>query len=156
MYDDIVVATDGEPGAAAALAAAVDLAVIHEATLHGVFVLDPRIYTAYSGDEYVDDAEGPEHGLLEVGEEALAEVTMSADAVGVAHETHLPRGRPAQQIIAPHRSMRTSSSWARRATMRRTGRCWGRSRRRWCATASGRCSSSSPEGWLRRGVRPAG
>ena len=70
MYDDIIVATDGEAGAAAALAAAVDLAVIHEATLHGVFVLDPRIYTAYSGDEYVDDAEGPVHGLLELGGEA--------------------------------------------------------------------------------------
>jgi Universal stress protein UspA and related nucleotide-binding proteins len=99
MYDDIIVATDGEAGAAAALAAAVDLAVIHEATLHGIFVLDPRIYTAYSGDEYVDHAEGPESGLLERGESALAEVTMSADAVGLAHETHLLRGRPAQQII---------------------------------------------------------
>ena len=99
MYDTILVATDGEAGAAAATAAAVDLAVIHEATLHGVFAVDPRIYSAYSGDEYVDEAEGPEHGLLELGEEALAEVTMSADAVGVAHETHLPRGRPGQQII---------------------------------------------------------
>jgi nucleotide-binding universal stress UspA family protein len=99
MYDDIILATDGEAGAAAALAAAVDLAVIHEATLHGVFVVDPRVYSAYSGDEYVDEAEGPEHGLLELGEEALGEVTMSADAVGVAHATHLPRGRPGPQII---------------------------------------------------------
>jgi hypothetical protein len=40
--------------------------------LRVLFVVDSDVYSAYSGDEYVDEREGPEHGLEEVGEEALA------------------------------------------------------------------------------------
>ena len=43
MYDTILVPTDGSDGAAAAAAHAVDLAAVHGATLHALYVVDVRM-----------------------------------------------------------------------------------------------------------------
>ncbi len=73
MYDRILLSTDGTVASEQAAAHALDLAATHDATLHVLYVVDEDVVTAYSGDEYVDEAEGPEHGLEELGEETLSE-----------------------------------------------------------------------------------
>lgn len=62
MYDQILLATDGTIASKNAESHAIELAEMHDATLHALFVVDESIYTAYSGDEYVDEAEGPNMG----------------------------------------------------------------------------------------------
>jgi len=99
MYDDILLATDGEVGSENATAHAIRLAALHDAMLHTLFVVDSDVYSAYSGDEYVDEREGPEHGLEEVGEEALSAVRERAADHGVETIEELRHGRPHEQIV---------------------------------------------------------
>lgn len=99
MYERILLATDGTGTSTAAESHAIDLAAAHDATLHVSFVVDEAVYSAYSGDEYVDAAEGPEHGLEEVGREAIEAVRTAASEVGVAVVGHLEHGTPARTIV---------------------------------------------------------
>ncbi|WP_299331387.1 universal stress protein [Haloplanus sp.] len=99
MYDDILLATDGEVGSENATTHAIRLASLHDAMLHALFVVDEAVYSAYSGDEYVDEREGPEHGLEEVGENALAAVRARAADDGVETVETLRRGRPHEVIV---------------------------------------------------------
>ncbi|MFC6872215.1 universal stress protein [Halobellus marinus] len=99
MYDEILLATGGEVASDRAVDHAIDLAAHHDATLHVLFVVDSDVYDAYSGDEYVDESEGPEHGLEEIGEDALSEVAAKAEARGVDVETHIRHGRPPETIV---------------------------------------------------------
>ena len=99
MYDDILLATDGEVGSENATAHAIRLAALHDAMLHAIFVVDSDVYSAYSGDEYVDEREGPEHGLEEVGEDALAEVRTRAANHGVEVIEELRHGHPHEEIV---------------------------------------------------------
>jgi nucleotide-binding universal stress UspA family protein len=99
MYDDILLATDGEIGSENATAHAIRLASLHDAMLHALFVVDEDVYSAYSGDEYVDEREGPEHGLEEVGEDALAAVRERAADHGVEVVETLRHGRPHEVIV---------------------------------------------------------
>ena len=100
MYDEILLATGGEVASDRAVDHAIDLAEHHGATLHVLFVVDSDVYDAYSGDEYVDESEGPEHGLEEVGEEAVSEVAARARDRGVDVETNIQHGRPPETIVA--------------------------------------------------------
>jgi nucleotide-binding universal stress UspA family protein len=100
MYDRILLATDGSVASDRAEAHALDLATVHDAVVHVLYVVDEDVVTAYSGDEFVDEAEGPEHGLEERGEEALAAVRDRASAAGVDVETAMQHGRPAETIVA--------------------------------------------------------
>ncbi|MFB6171053.1 MAG: universal stress protein [Haloarculaceae archaeon] len=99
MYERILLATDGTVASANAESHAIGLAATHGATLHALYVVDENVYTAYSGDEYVDEAEGPEHGLEEHGEETLAAVERRADEAGVDVVTALERGQPAETVV---------------------------------------------------------
>lgn len=99
MYDRILLATDGTVASENAASHAVDLAAVHDATLHALYVVDESVYTAYSGDEYVDESEGPQHGLEEHGREALAEVRATAEEVGVEVVDALEYGDPAEAIV---------------------------------------------------------
>ena len=99
MYDDILLATDGEIGSENATTHAIRLAALHDAMVHGLFVVDEDVYSAYSGDEYVDEHEGPEHGLEEVGEDALAAVRARAADSGVEVVETLRHGRPHEVIV---------------------------------------------------------
>ena len=56
--------------------------------------------TAYSGDEYVDEAQNSEHGLEENGEETLSELRRRASEADVEVETAMEHGRPAETIVA--------------------------------------------------------
>ncbi|GAB3312586.1 universal stress protein [Haloplanus rallus] len=99
MYDDILLATDGSVASKDATAHAIGLADLHDAMLHALYIVDSDVYSAYSGDEYVDEREGPEHGLEEVGEEALAAVTDRAAKHGVEVIETLRHGRPHEEIV---------------------------------------------------------
>ncbi|EMA56140.1 universal stress protein [Halococcus thailandensis JCM 13552] len=61
-------------------------------------MVDESIYTAYSGDEYVDSAEGPEHGLTEHGREILETVRSDAESHGVEVTTTIQHGDPVETI----------------------------------------------------------
>ncbi|GAA0646796.1 universal stress protein [Salarchaeum japonicum] len=98
MYDRILLATDGSEASADAIEHAVALAEATGATLHALYVVDEDVYSAYSGDEYVQEHEGLESGLEEAGEDALAAVESAADDVTVV--TELVHGRPSDEILA--------------------------------------------------------
>ncbi len=98
MYDRILLSTDGTVASDEAESHAVELAAVHDAVLHALYVVDETVVTAYSGDEYVDEAEGPEHGLEEIGEDALAAVRTAANEAGVDVVTEIRHGRPAETI----------------------------------------------------------
>ncbi|EMA54818.1 universal stress protein [Halococcus salifodinae] len=99
MYERILLATDGTAASKNAESHAIDLANTHSAVLHVLFVIDENIYSAYSGDEYVDEAEGPEHGLQELGEETIAHVRSAAEDVDIDVVTDVERGDPVETIL---------------------------------------------------------
>lgn len=99
MYDRILLSTDGTVASEQAETHALDLATVHDAVLYVLYVIDEDIVTAYSGDEYIDEAEGPEHGLEEQGEAALSELRRRASEAGVDVETAMKHGRPAETIV---------------------------------------------------------
>ena len=100
MYERIFLATDGTVASKNAESHAIDLANTHSAILHVLFVIDESIYSAYSGDEYVDEAEGPEHGLRELGEETIAGVRSAAEDVDIDVITNVERGDPVEMILS--------------------------------------------------------
>ena len=100
MTERILLPTDGDPGVEQAIVHAVDLAEIVGATLHAVYVVDETIYGAYSGDEFVQDHEGPQATLEAEGRAALEAIERQAGEAGVDIETDLRYGRPAEQIVA--------------------------------------------------------
>ncbi|MDS0261825.1 universal stress protein [Haloferax sp. Atlit-10N] len=99
MYDRILLSTDGTVASEDAETHAIELAAAHNAVLHVLYVVDEDVVTAYSGDEYVDEAEGPEHGLEEHGEETLSELRRRAAETDVDVETTMQHGRPAETIV---------------------------------------------------------
>lgn len=99
MYDQILLATDGTIASENAESHAIELAETHNATLHVLFVVDESIYTAYSGDEYLDEAEGPEHGLEELGQETIEAVRTAAKDSGVDITEAIKHGHPVDTIL---------------------------------------------------------
>lgn len=99
MYDRILLSTDGSAASDEAESHAIALADATDATLHVLYVIDEDVVNAYSGDEYVDAAEGPEHGLEEHGEEALAGIRAEAADTGVELVDVMRHGRPAETIV---------------------------------------------------------
>jgi nucleotide-binding universal stress UspA family protein len=99
MYDRILLSTDGTVASEEAKSHTIDLAAAHNAVLHVLYVVDENVVTAYSGDEYVDEAEGPEHGLEELGQETLAEVQSEASDSGVNVVEAMQHGLPAETIV---------------------------------------------------------
>ena len=100
MYDRILLSTDGTVASEQAEAHALNLAAAHDAVLHALYVVDEDVVNAYSGDEYVDEAEGPEHGLEELGEETLSDLQQRAADADVDVETAMRHGHPAETIVA--------------------------------------------------------
>jgi nucleotide-binding universal stress UspA family protein len=99
MYDRILLSTDGTVASEDAETHALELAATHNSVLHVLYVVDEDVVTAYSGDEYVDEAEGPEHGLEEHGEETLSELRRRAAETDIDVETVMQHGRPPETIV---------------------------------------------------------
>lgn len=95
MYDDILVPTDGSPGTATALEHALPIAADRDATLHGLYVIDRRRYTAAPEDQTQDVREA----LEAEGREALESLRAEAAEAGVEAVTEQRDGVPHGVII---------------------------------------------------------
>jgi nucleotide-binding universal stress UspA family protein len=95
MYDEILVPTDGSEGSAEAIEEAVELAATTGATVHGLFVIDTRDYSALSETQWL----AVEDELRAAGESALETVIDRAAAAGVDAETTIERGVPHEEIL---------------------------------------------------------
>ena len=99
MYDNVLLPTDGSVGVDRAIDHAIDAADRYDATLHVLYVVDSDVVNAYSGDEFVDGAEGAEETLEETGREALDAVAERARDAGVETVTALRYGIPHEEIL---------------------------------------------------------
>ncbi|SNR30611.1 universal stress protein [Halorubrum vacuolatum] len=99
MYDRILIPTDGSEGVDRAVDHAIDAADRYDATLHVLYVVDSDIVNAYSGDEYVDEAEGAESTLEENGRRAVETVAEQAAAAGVEATTAIVYGVPHEEVL---------------------------------------------------------
>lgn len=100
MYERILLPTDGERGVEQAAEHAIELAESAEATLNVLYVVDENVYSAYSGDEFVQDHEGPQATLEDQGQEALSDIETAAEDAGIDVETTMRYGTPAEEIVA--------------------------------------------------------
>ncbi|WP_418280840.1 universal stress protein [Halorubrum sp. DTA98] len=99
MYDRILLPTDGTKGVDRAVDHAIDAANRYDATLHVLFVVDSDIVNAYSGDEFVDEAEGAESTLEDLGDVAVEDVATRAAEAGVDTVTAVIHGVPHEEIL---------------------------------------------------------
>jgi nucleotide-binding universal stress UspA family protein len=99
MYDHVLLPTDGSVGVDRATDHAIDAADRYDATLHVLYVVDSDVVNAYSGDEFVDGAEGAEETLEETGREALDAVAERARDAGAETVTALRYGVPHEEIL---------------------------------------------------------
>jgi nucleotide-binding universal stress UspA family protein len=91
-YERILVPVDGSETAMVALAEAIDLADRLGATIHGLYVVDPRHYHGFTTEDIVLDA------LEREGDAALADLRERCRAREVPVETTTERGHPSAVI----------------------------------------------------------
>lgn len=96
MYDSVLVATDGDERSDDVLAHALSIAEDNDATLHGLFVVDRRVYSV----AFDDGPSEKKTELREVGKTALADVEAAANERSVPVETHLEDGDPERVVAA--------------------------------------------------------
>lgn len=96
MYDDILLPTDGSSSTLEAVDHALAIATNHGATVHGLYVLDRRLYTAAT-DETKDDVV---RSLEEEGDRALHDLRVRAADEGVEPLTERRDGIPYREIVA--------------------------------------------------------
>ena len=94
MYDTILVPTDGSDGTAAVLEHALSIADDGD-TVHGLYVMDRRRYTAAPDEE----TEAVKAALQAEGEQALAFQRETVADAGVTVETALRDGIPHRTIL---------------------------------------------------------
>lgn len=95
MYDDILVPTDGSAGTATVLSHALAIATDRDATIHGLYVVDHRRYTAAPEgrtDEILAELEAE-------GEAALSELAETATDGGIDVLTEQRDGVPHNVIV---------------------------------------------------------
>jgi nucleotide-binding universal stress UspA family protein len=95
MYDRILVPTDGSPGSRGVIEHAAELAEIHGATLHGLYVVNTASYASFSMES---TWEGIGNMLREEGNEAL-EAVESVVGERVPVETAVLEGSPSRKIV---------------------------------------------------------
>lgn len=95
MYDDILLPTDGSTGTTEALEHALAVATDNDATIHSLYVVDKRLYTAASKDTKDDVI----RSLEEESEIALDDVRVRIEDEGLAAETIQRQGIPHREII---------------------------------------------------------
>jgi nucleotide-binding universal stress UspA family protein len=95
MYDRILVPTDGSTGLQTVIEHATDLAEIHGATLHGLYVVNTASYASFSMES---TWEGIGDMLREEGEEAVGAVESMVDG-RVPVETRVMEGSPSRKIV---------------------------------------------------------
>ncbi|WP_424002857.1 universal stress protein [Haloarcula salina] len=95
MYDSVLVATDGSSGTNETLAHAAAIARDNEATLHGLYVVDKRLYLAADKD----DQDDVRQSLEEEGDIALDDIVVGGEESGLDVVTRKEEGIPHKTII---------------------------------------------------------
>ncbi|MFB6206013.1 MAG: universal stress protein [Haloglomus sp.] len=95
MYDTVLVPTDGSAGARGAIEEACDLAAMADASVHGLYVVDTRDYSALPESTWVT----LEEDLEAAGDAALATVDEVAAERDVEAVTTLRHGVPHAEIL---------------------------------------------------------
>jgi len=93
MYDRILVPTDGSPSMQPVVDHALELATVHDATLHGLYVVDTGSFATLPVETTWD---GVTEMLREEGELALSEF---GERVGDDVETAIRNGNPSGEIV---------------------------------------------------------
>jgi len=96
LYDRIVVPTDGSKSSQPAIEHAVELAAVHGATIHAVYVIN---LASFSGVPTEGTWEGVSTALEQEGEAALDAVVEAGKERGVPVERVRLEGRPSQRIV---------------------------------------------------------
>jgi len=94
MYDNVLVATDGSSGTTETLAHAVSIAHDNDAVLHGLYVVDRRLFLAAEKDTQ-DEVH---QSLEEEGRVALDDIAVRAEESGLSVETRMEDGIPHKAI----------------------------------------------------------
>lgn len=94
MYDRILVPTDGSPSMEAVIDHATDLATVHGAEIHGLYVIDTGNYATLPIETTWD---GVTELLREEGDLALSEFESMAGAA--AAESAVVEGNPSGEIV---------------------------------------------------------
>lgn len=96
MYERILVPTDGSAASDDAIAHAFDLATVHDAEVHAVYVVDAA---SAAGISMEATWEGVSDMLYREGGSALEDVERRGEDRGIAVETAVVEGSPAQEIV---------------------------------------------------------
>ena len=96
MYERILVPTDGSAGVERAITQAAELAAVHGAEVHSVYVLNTANYASLPMET---SWEGVSDMLREDGEDALERVREIVEEYDVPLETHLIEGSPSREIV---------------------------------------------------------
>ena len=96
MYDRILVPTDGSTGVERAIEHAIDLASIHGATLHAVYVVNTASFASLPMET---SWEGVNDMLRDEGESAVDRVRALAEPYDIDVETALLDGSPSREIV---------------------------------------------------------
>jgi nucleotide-binding universal stress UspA family protein len=94
MYERILVPTDGSPEADAVLDHAAELAAVHDAEVHAMYVISTAGYTSLPADAGIEGL-GPL--LADQGEQALDRAEERIEEVSV--ERVLVEGSPGEEIV---------------------------------------------------------
>ncbi|KAB1187831.1 MULTISPECIES: universal stress protein [Haloferax] len=96
LYDRIIVPTDGSAGSGRVATHAAKLAAVHDAELHGVYVINAG---SFAGLPMESSWEGLDDLLRSDAEAALELVERAAEREGVQVETHVLEGTPSREIV---------------------------------------------------------
>ncbi len=95
MYDDILIPTDASPGAEEAIAEALELAALTDATVHALYVVDTTNYPTVPDGKWATI----EEALEGEGERAVADIADRAADAGLTAETAVETGTPHTEIL---------------------------------------------------------
>lgn len=95
MFDSVLIPTDGSEGSEVVVDQGIEVAKRHDATVHGLFVVDTRAFLTLESDLQSETAAQ----LRTEGERALAELTDAATAAGLDATVSLREGSPSEEIV---------------------------------------------------------
>ena len=95
MYGTLLVATDGSSGTVETLSHAISIARDNDAVLHGLYVVDKRLYQAAEKDAKEDVRQS----LQEEGEVALDDIVVRGEEAGLEVRTTMAEGIPHKTIV---------------------------------------------------------
>ncbi|MFC6989426.1 universal stress protein [Haloplanus sp. GCM10025708] len=98
MFDRVLVPTDGSEAVEPAVETAMDLAEVHEATLHGLYIVDQPTSVSGTG-EGVPGLDNLLDALEREGREATGDVESRAHDRGLEATTAVRRGNPYDDIL---------------------------------------------------------